>query len=240
MIVHASTHRTDVSCPYTWTVIDPTHPGLGRRSHGWITSSDRARTEGGMVSPSAFAVLKLMSRSNFVGCSMGRSAGFAPGGGSLWRTPTRECRPPCSRSRTPSRRDTHVPRSWWTQAHRPVRRAPSRLKSLCTPSAHPSGGPRRSASGAARPGSGGRSGGGSRPGRGPGFPGPRRVSVGLKAGPAVGRTGPGGRCRRRATGRHGTRSARVGRDDRARAVRSSRSGDIGREFGAHGTEWARR
>jgi len=31
-----------------------------------------------MVRPSALAVLWLMTRSNFVGCSMGRSAGLAP------------------------------------------------------------------------------------------------------------------------------------------------------------------
>ena len=31
-----------------------------------------------MVRPSALAVLRLMTSSNFVGCSTGRSAGFAP------------------------------------------------------------------------------------------------------------------------------------------------------------------
>jgi hypothetical protein len=30
------------------------------------------------VRPSAFAVLRLITRSNFVGCSTGRSAGFSP------------------------------------------------------------------------------------------------------------------------------------------------------------------
>src|SRR5262249_32104573 len=43
-----------------------------------ITWSARANSEGGMVSPSAFAVLRLITSSNFVGCSMGRSAGLAP------------------------------------------------------------------------------------------------------------------------------------------------------------------
>ena len=43
-----------------------------------ITSSARPSTDGGIVSPSAFAVLRLMTNSNFVGCSTGRSAGFAP------------------------------------------------------------------------------------------------------------------------------------------------------------------
>jgi hypothetical protein len=43
-----------------------------------ITSSARARSAGGMVSPSALAVLRLITSSNLVGCSTGRSAGFAP------------------------------------------------------------------------------------------------------------------------------------------------------------------
>src|SRR5580700_9550678 len=38
----------------------------------------RVTLAAGMVTPSAFAVLRLMVRSNFVGCSTGRSAGFAP------------------------------------------------------------------------------------------------------------------------------------------------------------------
>jgi hypothetical protein len=40
--------------------------------------SARASTDGGIVSPSALAVFRLMTRSNFVGCSTGRSAGLAP------------------------------------------------------------------------------------------------------------------------------------------------------------------
>ena len=43
-----------------------------------ITSSARASSMGGMVMPSALAVLRFITSSNFVGCSMGRSAGFAP------------------------------------------------------------------------------------------------------------------------------------------------------------------
>src|SRR5262249_6483504 len=46
--------------------------------HHSITSSARARREGGTVRPSALAVVRLMTRSNLVGCSTGRSAGFAP------------------------------------------------------------------------------------------------------------------------------------------------------------------
>jgi hypothetical protein len=43
-----------------------------------ITSLARTSSDGEMVRPSAFAVLRLMMRSNLVGCSTGRSAGFAP------------------------------------------------------------------------------------------------------------------------------------------------------------------
>src|SRR5215468_5840693 len=42
-----------------------------------ITSSARASSVGGMVRPSALAVIRLMTRSNLVGCSTGKSAGFA-------------------------------------------------------------------------------------------------------------------------------------------------------------------
>src|SRR5713226_2705600 len=44
----------------------------------WITSSARSSSDGGIVRPSAFAVLRLITSSNLVGCSMGRSAGLAP------------------------------------------------------------------------------------------------------------------------------------------------------------------
>jgi hypothetical protein len=43
-----------------------------------MTSSARSNNESGMVSPSALAVLRLITRSNFVGCSTGRSPGFVP------------------------------------------------------------------------------------------------------------------------------------------------------------------
>src|SRR5215831_21427913 len=43
-----------------------------------ITSSARARTDGGTVMPSAFAVLRLMTSSYFVGACTGMSAGFSP------------------------------------------------------------------------------------------------------------------------------------------------------------------
>jgi len=43
-----------------------------------ITSSTRASGGAGTVRPSAFAVLKLIVSSNFVGCRNGKSAAFAP------------------------------------------------------------------------------------------------------------------------------------------------------------------
>ncbi len=49
-----------------------------------ITSSARRSRESGTVSPSAFAVLRLMTRSNLVGCSIGKSPGLAP-----WSGPSR-------------------------------------------------------------------------------------------------------------------------------------------------------
>src|SRR5262249_43379212 len=46
--------------------------------HYWMTSSARPSTDGGIVRPRALAVLRLMTNSNFVGCSTGKSAGLAP------------------------------------------------------------------------------------------------------------------------------------------------------------------
>jgi hypothetical protein len=43
-----------------------------------ITSSARTRNVSGMASPIALAALRLITKSNFVGCSMGSSAGLAP------------------------------------------------------------------------------------------------------------------------------------------------------------------
>src|SRR5205807_2063720 len=43
-----------------------------------ITSVARARIDGGTVRPSAWAVLRLTTSSNVVGCWTGRSAGLAP------------------------------------------------------------------------------------------------------------------------------------------------------------------
>jgi len=43
-----------------------------------ITSSARARSDGGTVRPSTVAVVRLITRSNLVGCSTGISPGFVP------------------------------------------------------------------------------------------------------------------------------------------------------------------
>src|SRR5580765_2701311 len=42
------------------------------------TSSTRDKIDWGIVRPSALAVLRLITSSNFVGCSTGRSTGLAP------------------------------------------------------------------------------------------------------------------------------------------------------------------
>src|SRR5262249_43711790 len=43
-----------------------------------ITSSARASSVGGTSSPNAFAVLRLITSSNFVDCTTGKSAGLVP------------------------------------------------------------------------------------------------------------------------------------------------------------------
>ena len=54
---------------------------MGSQEHWrayWITSSAVASSVSGMVRPSAFAVLRLITSSNLVDCTTGRSAGLAP------------------------------------------------------------------------------------------------------------------------------------------------------------------
>src|SRR4029453_2678584 len=46
--------------------------------HHWISSSARPSSDGGIVRPRALAVGRLMTNSNFVACSTGRSPGLAP------------------------------------------------------------------------------------------------------------------------------------------------------------------
>src|SRR5262249_29953333 len=53
-------------------------PQGGHPPHHSITSSARASSVGGTVRPIVFAVCRLMTNSNLVGCTTGRSAGFAP------------------------------------------------------------------------------------------------------------------------------------------------------------------
>jgi hypothetical protein len=43
-----------------------------------ITRSTRSRTEGGMVRPRAFVLLRLITNSNLTGCSTGKSLGLVP------------------------------------------------------------------------------------------------------------------------------------------------------------------
>ena len=52
-----------------------THVAIGAHS---ITWSARCRSDGGIVRPRALAVLRLMTSSNLVACSIGKSAGLAP------------------------------------------------------------------------------------------------------------------------------------------------------------------
>jgi hypothetical protein len=54
-------------------------PLAERRRTGYsMTWSARSSSVCGIVSPSAFAVLRLITNSNCVACSMGRSPGLAP------------------------------------------------------------------------------------------------------------------------------------------------------------------
>src|SRR5512132_1051342 len=65
-----------------YSLLGPDFHRLDRTSFAWrthsITSSASASSLSGTLRPSAFAVLRLMTSSNFVGCSIGRSPGFAP------------------------------------------------------------------------------------------------------------------------------------------------------------------
>src|SRR5512133_1255606 len=65
-----------------YSLLGPDFHRLDRTSFAWrthsITSSARASNDGGTVRPSALAVVRLMMRSNLVGCSTGISAGFVP------------------------------------------------------------------------------------------------------------------------------------------------------------------
>ena len=73
-----ATLATKRALPLTWTGLPPagSHQ-LAWRTHS-ITSSARASRLSGTVRPSAFTVVRLMTRSNLVGSRNGKSAGLAP------------------------------------------------------------------------------------------------------------------------------------------------------------------
>ena len=56
----------------------PGRTGRADQARYWMISSARTRIDCGMVNPRALAVLRLRIISNFVGCSIGKSPGFAP------------------------------------------------------------------------------------------------------------------------------------------------------------------
>ena len=67
-------HRVDILTDREAGVRTPGH----RRRFHLTKSSACCKTESGIVSPRALAVFRLTTSSNFLGCSMGKSPGFAP------------------------------------------------------------------------------------------------------------------------------------------------------------------
>src|SRR6478752_5803209 len=65
-----------------YSLLGPDFHRQDRTSFAWrtysITSSARSKKDSGIVKPSAFAVLRLTTRSNLTGCSTGKSAGLVP------------------------------------------------------------------------------------------------------------------------------------------------------------------
>ena len=74
-----------------------------------INSSARASTVTGIVSPSAFAVVRLMTSSSLFGCSTGMSAGFAPRKILSTNSAARRVDPGNSFRRRPDRPLQHIP-----------------------------------------------------------------------------------------------------------------------------------
>jgi hypothetical protein len=69
----------NVASEYRWA--DHQYDRLNASQQGSphsITSSARSKNGSGIVRPSAFAVVRLITRSNLLGCSTGISAGLAP------------------------------------------------------------------------------------------------------------------------------------------------------------------
>src|SRR4029450_1043760 len=58
--------------------VEEGHAALVEHALYSMTWSARPSTDGGIVRPRTLAVLRLITSSNLVGCSTGRSAGFAP------------------------------------------------------------------------------------------------------------------------------------------------------------------
>jgi hypothetical protein len=56
----------------------PQRANSGHRQPYSITASAVVNSDGGIVRPSALAVFRLITNSNFAGCTTGRSAGFSP------------------------------------------------------------------------------------------------------------------------------------------------------------------
>jgi hypothetical protein len=74
-LVYPQISSTDVN-DFIWnTPLVVGAPGVAAQR---ITSVACKRRAGGMVRPKAWAVFRLMTNSNCVGCSIGKSAGFAP------------------------------------------------------------------------------------------------------------------------------------------------------------------
>src|SRR5438270_13945874 len=65
-----------------YSLLGPDSHRQDRTSFAWrtysITSSASASSVGGTLRPSVLAVLRLITKSNFVGCTIGKSAGFSP------------------------------------------------------------------------------------------------------------------------------------------------------------------
>src|SRR5262244_1561145 len=65
-----------------YSLLGPDFHRLDRTSFAWrthsITSSASASSVGGISRPNDLAVLTLITNSNLVGCSMGKSAGLSP------------------------------------------------------------------------------------------------------------------------------------------------------------------
>src|SRR6516164_3295903 len=85
--VYASSPLSPVATQHSlpsgrYSLLGPDFHRLDRTSFAWrthsITLSASPRSPGGMVSASTFAVVRLMTSSNLVGCSMGKSAALAP------------------------------------------------------------------------------------------------------------------------------------------------------------------